>query len=124
MELEAELEPEAPLEEAEAVAPAEMPEWLQSLKPPEEAAPRQAAKLVDPQMTLPEVINLLIKAFDTCQAPPRYERAVNVQEVETILCKWKSHQHGHYPVGKDLHEVDKHLKGWGNLARRLRSCLP
>ena len=38
MELEAGLEPEAPLEEAEAVAPAEMPAWLQSLKPPEQAA--------------------------------------------------------------------------------------
>jgi tetratricopeptide (TPR) repeat protein len=44
MELEAELEPEAPVEETEAAAPAEMPEWLQSLKPPEEAAPRQATE--------------------------------------------------------------------------------
>lgn len=36
-------------------------------------------------------------------APPRYERTINVQEVETILCKWKSYMGGHYEVGEDIH---------------------
>lgn len=35
-------------------------------------------------------------------APPRYERAINLQEIETILCKWKSHMDGHYHVGEDI----------------------
>lgn len=39
------------------------------------------------------------------KAPPRYERPINIQEVETILCKWKSHTNGHYEVGKDTHEI-------------------
>ena len=38
-------------------------------------------------------------------APPGYERLINVQEVETILCKWKSHLNGHYHVGKDIAEI-------------------
>lgn len=42
-------------------------------------------------------------------APPRYERTVNLQEVETILCKWKSYMGGHYQVGKDIHEVREGL---------------
>lgn len=35
-------------------------------------------------------------------APPRYERPVNAQEAETILCKWKSHMGGHYRLGEDV----------------------
>ena len=38
-------------------------------------------------------------------APPRYERTLNGQEYETILCKWKSHLNNHYPVGHDLEEL-------------------
>lgn len=35
-------------------------------------------------------------------APPRFERALNAQEAETILCKWKSYLGGHYHVGEDV----------------------
>lgn len=42
-------------------------------------------------------------------APPRYERRLNGQEYETILCKWKSHLSGHYSVGKDIHEIREGL---------------
>ena len=38
-------------------------------------------------------------------APPRYERVINVQEVETTLCKYHSYRHGHYHVGEDLEAV-------------------
>jgi hypothetical protein len=38
-------------------------------------------------------------------APPDSGRRVNVQEVETCLCKFKSHLHGNYPPGKDTQEV-------------------
>lgn len=46
-------------------------------------------------------------------------RKVNVQEVETVFCKWKSHVKGHYPVGKDTLEISHGLKGWGDTAHHL-----
>ncbi len=49
--------------------------------------------------------NTLIDELGSLEAPPRYERTINIQEVETILCKWKSHLNGHYEVGKDIAEV-------------------
>lgn len=57
------------------------------------------------------------------RAPPILQgsrRRVNVQEVETVLCKWKSHLGGHYPVGKDTREIYHGLDGWGDLAQDLR----
>ena len=58
------------------------------------------------------------------KAPPRGDRLVNVQEIETIFCKYKSHLKGHYPVGKDTKEVGHGLHGWGDLAETLRANLP
>lgn len=54
-------------------------------------------------------------------APPRYERRINVQETETIFCKWKSHLGGHYPLGKDTHEIRVGLREWrpGVTSRKL-----
>lgn len=60
------------------------------------------------------------KKLSAHKAPPRFERAVNVQEVETVFCKYKSHCHGHYPVGKDVREVHHGLEGWGDLAEELQ----
>jgi Alpha-glutamyl/putrescinyl thymine pyrophosphorylase clade 2 len=44
-------------------------------------------------------------------APPRHERYLNIQELETILCKWKSHRKGGYIVGKDIKET-QHALEW------------
>ncbi len=52
-------------------------------------------------------------------APPLYDRPINVQEVETVLCKFKSHYNGHYPIGKDTREILHGLDGYGPLADRL-----
>ncbi len=38
-------------------------------------------------------------------APPGFERPINIQEVETVLCKYKSALSGHYNVGKDIKEI-------------------
>lgn len=38
-------------------------------------------------------------------APPACDRPIDIQEVETVLCKWKSHLNGHYPVGIDTREL-------------------
>lgn len=58
------------------------------------------------------------------KAPPDFTRPVNVQEVETIFCKYKSHLKGHYPPGKDTLELHHSLAGWGDLAEQLRAQLP
>lgn len=54
------------------------------------------------------------------KAPPRADRKVGVQEIETIFCKYKSHAKGHYEPGKDTLENIESLHGWGSLARQLR----
>lgn len=58
------------------------------------------------------------------KAPPTGDRLVNVQEIETIFCKYKSHLKGHYPVGKDTLEIGHGLEGWGDLAQQLKRGLP
>lgn len=54
--------------------------------------------------------SLMGSSIGRLKAPPRYERTINAQEVETILCKFKSHLNGHYEVGKDIAEVKHHLE--------------
>jgi hypothetical protein len=39
-------------------------------------------------------------------------RPVSFLEIETILCKWKSHQNGHYPPGHDLMEIRRGTEPW------------
>lgn len=56
-------------------------------------------------------------------APPRYERPVNIQEIETILCKWKSHKNGHYPLNNDIHEIRDGLGQWVGQSRVARILL-
>jgi hypothetical protein len=58
------------------------------------------------------------------KAPPARDRLVNVQEVESIFCKYKSHVKGHYQVGKDISEIRHALVGWGDLAQQLLRCMP
>ncbi len=65
-----------------------------------------------------------VKVFRKHKAPPNGNRAVNVQEVETIFCKYKSHLKGHYPIGKDTREIGHGLVGWGDLADQLKKGLP
>jgi len=60
------------------------------------------------------------------KAPPDFSRVVNVQEIETCLCKFKSHVNGHYPPGKDTLEVLHGLKEsrWQNpITRRMVQVL-
>jgi Alpha-glutamyl/putrescinyl thymine pyrophosphorylase clade 2 len=64
----------------------------------------------------------LIKYFSGYEAPPSYNRPVNIQEVETILCKWKSHKNGSYPLMNDIHEIFHGLVEWESvspIAKRL-----
>src|SRR6185437_10528018 len=60
-----------------------------------------------------QVVAHLARQFGDLLAPPWRDRPVNIQEIETVLCKWKSHLHGRYPVGKDTSEVKHGLYAWG-----------
>jgi hypothetical protein len=85
--------------------------------------PRAALDLLpsEPLGNTQWLISHFSKAF---LAPPNESRRCNVQEVETVLCKWKSHVNGHYWVGKDIHEIRAGLKGWGVTAKRLLDSCP
>lgn len=61
--------------------------------------------------------------FSLYKAPPFYDRYVNIQEMETIACKYKSHCNGHYPVGLDTCEIYEGLHGWGDSAQELSTYL-
>lgn len=65
----------------------------------------------------------LLTYFSPRLAPPG-GRNCGPQEVETILCKWKSHVGGHYWVGKDIHEQRAALAGWGATAERVLRAYP
>lgn len=80
--------------------------------------------LLRPQSGVTEVCRYLQNVHGKRKAPPTYDRFVNIQEIETILCKFKAHWNGHYPLGKDTIEVCHALKGWGPLADKMRNSLP
>lgn len=56
------------------------------------------------------VVTQLLHDFSDMTAPPSRDRPINIQEVETILCKFKAHQKGFYPINNDTHEVAKGLR--------------
>ncbi|MDB5177565.1 MAG: hypothetical protein JWN75_1233 [Candidatus Saccharibacteria bacterium] len=57
-------------------------------------------------------------------APPLLDRPCSHQEIETVLCKYKSHLGGHYEVGKDTKELREGLEGWGKTAKKLLAAAP
>jgi len=77
-----------------------------------------------PDLSPQRVYERLLTYFSARRAPPARDRSCGPQEVETILCKWKSHVNGSYPVGKDIREVRHGLAGWGRTAERMLTALP
>ncbi len=78
---------------------------------PREGAMKVVERYCNCQPEAPEMwaYDYLIDGLGHYKAPPLYDRQINIQEVETILCKWKSHLNGHYEPGKDVEEVHKAL---------------
>lgn len=70
-----------------------------------------------------EVVEMVLADFHGYLAPPYQDRPLNVQEVETILCKYKSHINGHYPLGTDTKDITEGLEGWGEHAEQLKELL-
>lgn len=66
----------------------------------------------------------LVKGFKKFKAPPYNDRPINLQEAETVCCKFKSYSKGKYWVGKDILEVGHGLKGWGDVAQQVLQHMP
>jgi hypothetical protein len=89
--------------------------------------PAKAALMIAPNRNPSETARALAAKLnaDYClKAPPDFSRPLNVQESETILCKYKAHLNGHYTIGKDSVDLKKSLVGWGNTAQRLVEFVP
>jgi hypothetical protein len=71
------------------------------------------------EVVLTQVADYLLGVFKDIKAPPTYDRPINIQEVETILCKWKSHMNGHYPLFNDIDEINKGLESWTDQSSKL-----
>lgn len=80
--------------------------WRQKCGMPLGAKPKDKAAVIE------AVVSYLTQHFKDFKAPPFEDRPVNVQEVETILCKWKSHVNGHYPLNNDITEINAGLSRW------------
>lgn len=79
------------------------------------------AKVTD--FELRRVVEALRLRLRKLKAPPNQDRLVNVQEIETVLCKYKSHVGGHYPLGKDTLEVFHGLRDERFQCVRVRAML-
>lgn len=62
------------------------------------------------------VEDILIRLGGKFFAPPFLDRPLSVAEVETILCKWKSHVRGSYPINNDLNEIRHGLAKWAGVS--------
>lgn len=62
------------------------------------------------------VADYLIEYFSDLLAPPFLDRPVNIQEIETVLCKWKSHYTGSYPLRNDIDEINRGIIEWAEVS--------
>lgn len=95
--------------------------WRLSQGLPEGAKPRDEARVLE------LAVHYLTTAFSDHLAPPLYDRPVGLQEVETVLCKWKSHLNNHYPLNNDIRDIRNGLHPWRNhseTARQLWVTMP
>lgn len=87
-------------------------------------SPAQGGKMFYPQLTLKEAVLELRSKLQKYNAPPGYDRPIDIQEVETCLCKGYACANGKYYVGQDTKEIGEALHGWGPLAEKLSKHLP
>lgn len=80
--------------------------------------PRKGAEMMAPYLGLDtpqEVAEYLLEEYGGLIAPGYKKdaaRLCNIQEVETVLCKWKSARGGHYWLGCDTQAHRKELMTW------------
>lgn len=91
--------------------------WREKYNLPEGAKPK------DKNVVLSGVVDMLCKEFADLEAPPYNDRSIGLQEVETVLCKWKSHMNGHYPLNNDIDEIRDGLEAWGAVSPAAKEML-
>lgn len=68
----------------------------------------------------PQAVRAVFEAleahFANYAAPPLGDRPIGLPEIESVLCKWKSHQGGHYPLYNDLTEIREGLQPWAKVS--------
>lgn len=79
--------------------------WRFKYKLPDNARPNDEGDVIN------KVVDHLSRHFQEHLAPTG-RRRIGLQEVETILCKWKSHINGHYPLNNDIEELRAAAKEW------------
>lgn len=86
--------------------------------------PKEGARMAGEvwEMTPEEAVDHLLRSLGDMTAPGATARPVGIQEVETVLCKWKSARRGHYELGKDTRDHRRELERWG--AQDLLSAYP
>jgi hypothetical protein len=106
--------------------PIEFPLDVVMYDSPREGAKEVAENFCSVGTTVADVIYLMTNSYGDYSLfhPGRPNRPCGLQEVETVLCKWKSARGGHYYIGKDLHEIREGMKGWGKTATLLLDHLP
>jgi hypothetical protein len=62
--------------------------------------------------------------FRQFPAPPTNDRHCGVQEIETVLCKFKGSLVETYWLGKDITEVRHALIGWGQTSEKMLAAMP
>jgi len=80
--------------------------WRKTLGLSEHAKPKDLEK------TLTDVVCFVGQMFPAFMAPPHYDRPLGLQEIETVLCKWKSHLSGHYPLNNDIIDIRNGIGPW------------
>jgi hypothetical protein len=79
------------------------------------------------KIAVAKVAKELLVTFRGAMAPPDRKRPIGIQEIETILCKWKSHNNYAYPIGYDSIELRMGLAEWAPYsatAERLYDATP
>lgn len=77
--------------------------------------PRLGAEMAAPLMGNIEpqaVVEAMLLSYSDLAVRTARPREVRVQEVETVLCKWKSARRSHYRIGKDTVDHRRELKSW------------
>ncbi len=95
--------------------------WRQKVGAPANAQPKDGKKAVG------QVVSYLVGRFSQLTAPPLHDRPIGIQEVETVLCKWKSHVKGFYPLNNDIDEINHGLEPWlkhSRAAQRFAEAMP
>lgn len=87
----------------------------------------QVSTVDDEKAAVKEVVERLLTEYKDLRAAPYNDRPIGLTEIETVLCKWKSHMGGHYPLWNDIDEIREGLAPWAKhsvIAAGHLECMP